>query len=116
MFIAVFVMLLDSCCIILQDFRIVHSLCACIKQICSDAINHYLMHPPTLSFIDFSLPPYLPPYSIDSNGRRTLVNRNHLLLRGCVVRNTTQVIGIVVYAGKGGEGFNIAMSLSCENL
>ena len=29
------------------------------------------------------------------------INRNNLLLRGCVVRNTPLVFGVVVYAGRG---------------
>ena len=32
-------------------------------------------------------------------GGRLGVNRNNLLLRGCVLRNTTRVAGLVVYAG-----------------
>ena len=27
------------------------------------------------------------------------MNRNNLLLRGCVLRNTTRIAGLVVYAG-----------------
>lgn len=34
------------------------------------------------------------------NGEQVGVNRNNLLLRGCIVRNTATVVGIVVYAGK----------------
>ena len=33
------------------------------------------------------------------DGKRIPVNRNNLLLRGCVLRNTEAAIGIVVYAG-----------------
>ena len=33
------------------------------------------------------------------DGQRIGVNRNNLLLRGCVLRNTTKVAGLVVYAG-----------------
>ena len=33
------------------------------------------------------------------DGKRIPVNRNNLLLRGCVLRNTESAIGIVVYAG-----------------
>ena len=51
--------------------------------------------------------------SIDGNGQRTLVNRNHLLLRGCVVRNTTQVFGVVVYAGKEKECIVCAPPIAC---
>ena len=33
------------------------------------------------------------------DGKRVPVNRSNLLLRGCVLRNTEAVIGIVAYAG-----------------
>ncbi|XP_065668922.1 phospholipid-transporting ATPase VA isoform X2 [Hydra vulgaris] len=33
------------------------------------------------------------------NGKETGVDGNHLLLRGCVVKNTASVIGLVLYAG-----------------
>ena len=33
------------------------------------------------------------------DGKRIPVNRNNMLLRGCVLRNTEAVIGIVAYAG-----------------
>lgn len=32
-------------------------------------------------------------------GKRLPVDRSNLLLRGCVLRNTTRVAGLVVYAG-----------------
>ena len=37
--------------------------------------------------------------SENKNGVRLAVNRNNFLLRGCVLRNTTRVAGLVVYAG-----------------
>ena len=33
-------------------------------------------------------------------GKRLPVDRNNLLLRGCVLRNTTRIAGLVVYAGQ----------------
>ena len=39
-------------------------------------------------------------YSQNPDGSRTGVSRNNLLLRGCVLRNTRVVGGVVVYAGE----------------
>ena len=39
--------------------------------------------------------------SQNPDGSRTGVSRNNLLLRGCVLRNTRVVAGVVVYAGEG---------------
>ncbi len=54
----------------------------------------------------------LPPSShrVEPDGTRVGVNRNNLLLRGCVLRNTSRVAGIVVYAG------NINIYLICLTL
>ena len=37
---------------------------------------------------------------IHDNGREISVGKNNLLLRGCVIRNTDWVEGMVVYAGQ----------------
>ena len=39
-------------------------------------------------------------YSENSDGSHIVLNRNHLLLRGCILRNTDFVIGMIVYAGE----------------
>lgn len=46
-------------------------------------------------------------HSVTAEGATIGVNRNNLLLRGCVLRNTSTVVGVVVYAGQ----FN--MQLGC---
>ncbi|XP_069492689.1 phospholipid-transporting ATPase VA [Ambystoma mexicanum] len=38
-------------------------------------------------------------YIIHKNGKRTGLHKENLLLRGCTVRNTEEVAGIVIYAG-----------------
>lgn len=36
----------------------------------------------------------------EPNGGQLGVDRNNLLLRGCVLKNTKMIIGMVIYAGK----------------
>lgn len=43
---------------------------------------------------------YLFLYSENLDGSHIVLSRNHLLLRGCILRNTDFVIGMVVYAGE----------------
>lgn len=38
-------------------------------------------------------------FSETADGATVGINRTNLLLRGCVVRNTPAVVGVVVYAG-----------------
>ncbi len=38
-------------------------------------------------------------FSKTADGATVGINRSNLLLRGCVVRNTVAVVGVVVYAG-----------------
>ena len=38
--------------------------------------------------------------SLTGTGDKVPVNRNNILLRGCIIRNTDFVEGIVVYAGR----------------
>eukprot|EP00794_Sanderia_malayensis_P007449 gene7449-8271_t len=38
-------------------------------------------------------------YVESNNGKKTHINHNNLLLRGCVIRNTDSIEGLVVYAG-----------------
>ena len=37
--------------------------------------------------------------SCQPDGSRIAVGRSHLILRGCILRNTDYVMGVVVYAG-----------------
>ena len=37
--------------------------------------------------------------SCQPDGSRIAVGRSHLILRGCILRNTDYVVGVVVYAG-----------------
>ena len=39
-------------------------------------------------------------FSETADGATVSINKSNLLLRGCVVRNTRAVVGVVVYAGK----------------
>jgi len=48
-------------------------------------------------FIDVAL--LCPEIRISDSGREIAVGKNNLLLRGCVIRNTDWVEGMVVYAG-----------------
>lgn len=43
--------------------------------------------------------------SIHDNGKKAGLYKENLLLRGCTIRNTEAVVGIVIYAGRlGGLG------------
>ena len=46
------------------------------------------------------LPDCLCPCRETPEGAHVGVNRSNLLLRGCILRNTTMVVGLVVYAGQ----------------
>lgn len=39
-------------------------------------------------------------HSIHSNGEKAGLHKENLLLRGCTIRNTEAVAGIVIYAGR----------------
>ena len=39
-------------------------------------------------------------FSKTPEGATIGINKNNLLLRGCVLRNTSAVVGVVVYAGQ----------------
>jgi len=39
-------------------------------------------------------------FSLNSDGTKEGVNRDNVLLRGCEIRNTDYVEGIVIYAGE----------------
>lgn len=39
-------------------------------------------------------------HSIHNNGEKAGLHKENLLLRGCTIRNTEAVVGIVIYAGR----------------
>lgn len=51
------------------------------------------------------------------DGGRVALNNGNLLLRSCTIRNTENVVGIVIYAGKCPESFpNFIICLTLGNL
>jgi len=39
-------------------------------------------------------------FSVQANGEEVAIDKNNLLLRGCVLKNTESLYGLVIYAGK----------------
>lgn len=43
---------------------------------------------------------HVSPYSKHEDGEKVGLHKENVLLRGCTVRNTEAVVGIVIYAGR----------------